>query len=208
MNVLIAYATNSGGTGTSGVTGIMLGNSTAPVTGVTGIGGQILRANPSTGAYEFWTPTYLESPMTQLGQIIYSGAGGQPLALNANNTANNMYLRSVSAGTPSWASIQGGDIVGAGITRTNDTNVQITLGGATTDGLLRAISLTMGWAGQLSVPRGGTGVGTITGVVIGNGIGVMTGVVGTAGQLLRRDATNSFYEFFTPTYLSNPFTAA
>lgn len=195
-----------GGTGTSGVTGIMLGNSTAPVTGVTGIGGQILRANPSTGAYEFWTPTYMDNPMSALGQIIYSGAGGQPLALNANSTANNMYLKSISSGTPSWATIQGGDIVGAAITRTNDTNVQITLGGATSDGLLRAISLTMGWTGQLSPQRGGTGASTITGVVIGNGIGTMTGVAGTANQLLRRDATNSFYEFFTPTYLSNPMT--
>lgn len=195
-----------GGTGTSGVTGIMLGNSTAPVTGLTGIGGQILRANPSTGAYEFWTPTYMDNPMSALGQIIYSGAGGQPLALNANSTANNMYLKSISSGTPSWATIQGGDIVGAAITRTNDTNVQVTLGGATSDGLLRPISLTMGWTGQLSPQRGGTGASTITGVVIGNGIGTMTGVAGTAGQLLRRDATNSFYEFFTPTYLSNPMT--
>lgn len=195
-----------GGTGTSGVTGIMLGNSTAPVTGVTGIGGQILRANPSTGAYEFWTPTYMESPFTSGGQIIYSGAGSQPLALNPNSTANNMYLKSISSGAPSWGTIQGGDIVGAAITRTNDANVQITLGGATSDGLLRAISLTMGWTGQLSPQRGGTGASTITGVVIGNGIGTMTGVAGTAGQLLRRDATNSFYEFFTPTYLSNPMT--
>ena len=193
-----------GGTGTSGVTGIMLGNSTAPVTGVTGIGGQILRANPSTGVYEFWTPTYMESPFTQGGQIIYSGAGSQPIALNANSTANNMYLRSVNSGAPSWATIHGGDIVGAAITRTNDTNVQITLGGATSDGLLRAISLTMGWTGQLSPQRGGTGASTITGVVIGNGIGTMTGVAGTANQLLRRDATNSFYEFFTPNFLSNP----
>ena len=90
-----------GGTGTSGVTGIMLGNSTAPVTGVTGIGGQILRANPSTGAYEFWTPTYMESPFTSGGQIIYSGAGAQPIALNPNSTANNMYLKSISSGAPS-----------------------------------------------------------------------------------------------------------
>jgi hypothetical protein len=77
----------------------------------------------------------MQNPMSGLGQIIYSNAGGAPIALNANSTANNMYLRSVNAGTPSWASIQGGDIVGAGISRTNDTNVQITLGGATTDGL-------------------------------------------------------------------------
>ena len=196
-----------GGTGTSGVSGIMLGNLTAPVTGITGIGGQILRANPSTGVYEFWTPNYLESPFTQLGQIIYSGAGGQPLALNANSTGNNMYLRSISSGTPAWASIQGGDIVGAGLTSTNDTNVQITLGGTPNNSLLRAVSLTMGWTGQLAVPRGGTGVSTITGVVIGNGTGVMTGVAGTASQLLRRDATNSFYEFFTHNFLSNPMTS-
>jgi hypothetical protein len=195
-----------GGTGTSGVSGIMLGNLTAPVTGITGIGGQLLRANPSTGVYEFWTPNYLESPFTQLGQIIYSGAGGQPLALNANSTGNNMYLRSISSGTPAWASIQGGDIVGAGLTSTNDTNVQITLGGTPNNSLLRSVSLTMGWTGQLAVPRGGTGVSTITGVVIGNGTGVMTGVAGTALQLLRRDATNSFYEFFTHNFLSNPMT--
>jgi hypothetical protein len=197
-------AAGRGGTGTAGVSGIMLGNLTAPVTGITGIGGQILRANPSTGVYEFWTPNYLESPFTQLGQIIYSGAGGQPLALNANSTGNNMYLRSISSGTPAWASIQGGDIVGAGLTSTNDTNVQITLGGTPNNSLLRSVSLTMGWTGQLAVPRGGTGVSTITGVVIGNGTGVMTGVAGTASQLLRRDATNSFYEFFTPNYLGNP----
>jgi hypothetical protein len=196
-----------GGTGTGGVTGIMLGNSTAPVTGITGIGGQILRANPSTGVYEFWTPTYLESPMTQLGQIIYSGAGGQPLALNANSTANNMYLRSVSSGTPAWASIQGGDIVGAAITTANDTNITITASGNTGSALLRTLTLTAGWSGALSPARGGTGVTTITGVVIGNGLSTMSGVVGTAGQLLRRNAGDTAYEFFTPTYLSNPMTS-
>jgi len=196
-----------GGTGTSGVTGIMLGNSTAPVTGITGIGGQILRVNPSTSVYEFWTSTYLESPLTTLGDIIYGGAGGQPLRLGANNTANNMYLRSVSSGIPSWSSIQGADIVGAGISRTNDVNVQITLGGATTDGLLRSVTLTMGWSGQLAVPRGGTGASSLTGVVIGNSTGAMTAVAGTAEQLLRRNAANSAYEFFTPTFLSNPMTS-
>ena len=197
-----------GGTGTSGVTGIMLGNATAPVTGITGIGGQLLRINPSTNQYQFFTPPYLESPFTALGQIIYSGAGSQPIALNANSTANNMYLKSVSSGIPSWASIAGADIVGAGISRTNDVNVEITLGGATTDGLLRAVTLTMGWSGQLAVPRGGTGASSLTGVVIGNSTGAMTAVAGTAEQLLRRNNTNTAYEFFTPTFISNPFTAA
>lgn len=195
-----------GGTGASTLNGVLIGNMTAPVTAITGIGGQILRANPSTGVYEFWTPTYLESPFTQLGQIIYSGAGGQPLALNANSTANNMYLRSVSAGTPSWASIQGGDIVGAAITTANDTNIQITASGNTGSALLRTLTLTAGWTGSLSVARGGTGASTLTGVLIGNGTSAVTGVTGTASQLLRRNAGNTAYEFFTHNFISNPMT--
>lgn len=60
------------------------------------------------------------------------------------------------------------------------------------------------WSGtDLSVPNGGTGVSTITGVVIGNDASAMTGVTGTASQLLRRNAGNTAYEFFTPTYISS-----
>ena len=197
-----------GGTGTSGVTGIMLGNSTAPVTGITGIGGQILRANPSTGAYEFWTPTYMENPMNTLGDIIVGNNLGIPARLGANSTANSMYLRSVSGGSPTWVSIQGTHIVGAAITTSSDTNITITASGNTADALLRTLTLTSGWTGQLAVPRGGTGASSLTGVVIGNSTGAMTAVAGTAEQLLRRNVANTGYEFFTPTYLGNPMIAA
>lgn len=44
-------------------------------------------------------------------------------------------------------------------------------------------------------------VTTLTGVAIGNGASVMTAVSGTANQLLRRNAGNTAYEFFTPSYL-------
>jgi hypothetical protein len=199
-------AVSRGGTGANSLQGVLIGNLTAPVTAVTGIGGQLLRANPSTGVYEFFTPAYMSNPMTTLGDIIYGNAAGAPTRLAANSTANNMYLRSVSSGTPAWASIQGGDITGAALTEVDDTNVTCTLGGTPANALLRSVSLTFGWTGQLSVPRGGTGVATLTGVVIGNGTGVMTGVAGTADQLLRRNSANSAYEFFTPTYLSNPMT--
>jgi hypothetical protein len=56
--------------------------------------------------------------------------------------------------------------------------------------------------GLLSVARGGTGVGTLTGVVIGNGTSAMTSVAGTASQLLRRNAGNTAYEFFTHDFVN------
>ena len=62
-------------------------------------------------------------------------------------------------------------------------------------------------SGTLSVSRGGTGVTTLTGLVIGNGTSAFTSVSGTAGQLLRRNALDTDYEFFTPDYMSNPMTS-
>jgi len=47
------------------------------------------------------------------------------------------------------------------------------------------------------VSKGGTGVGTLTGVVIGNGTSNFTAVTGTANQILKRNNANDNYEFFT-----------
>lgn len=43
------------------------------------------------------------------------------------------------------------------LSRTNDTNVTLTLGGTPTLSLLKPVSMTLGWTGQLSLSRGGTG---------------------------------------------------
>ncbi len=52
-------------------------------------------------------------------------------------------------------------ITGAGdLTKTNDTNVTLTLGGTPTGSLLKSTSLTLGWTGTLSPTRGGTGTDT------------------------------------------------
>lgn len=61
-------------------------------------------------------------------------------------------------------------ITAAALTKTDDTNVTLTLGGSPSTALLAAASLTLGWTGQLSVARGGTGVSSSTGtgsVVLG-----------------------------------------
>lgn len=56
-----------------------------------------------------------------------------------------------------------GDITGgAALTRTNDTNITVTLGGTPASALLQAVSLTMGWSGTLAATRGGTGFGSYT----------------------------------------------
>jgi hypothetical protein len=50
----------------------------------------------------------------------------------------------------------------AALTENNDTNVTMTLGGTPSTALLQAVSMTLGWTGQLAVGRGGTGNSTFT----------------------------------------------
>ncbi|MGY3527288.1 hypothetical protein [Bradyrhizobium sp. USDA 4452] len=54
-----------------------------------------------------------------------------------------------------------GQVPSAALTSVNDTNVTIALGGSPTTALLAATSITLGWAGQLGVTRGGTGLSTV-----------------------------------------------
>jgi hypothetical protein len=119
-----------------------------------------------------------------------TGTAGQFLRRNTANTAYE------------FRTLQGGDIAGSELTKTDDTNVQISLGGTPASALLQPVSLTMGWTGQLAVSRGGTGASTLTGVLIGNGTSAVSAVTGTAGQLLRRNAGNTAYEFFTASLIT------
>lgn len=60
---------------------------------------------------------------------------------------------------------------GQALTKTDDTNVTLTLGGSPTTALVNAASITVGWSGQLAVGRGGTGQSSFTSnaVIKGNG---------------------------------------
>lgn len=77
-------------------------------------------------------------------------------------------------------SISGSGVTGANLTKTDDTNVTVTLGGTPTGALLNAVSLTFGWSGTLAVSRGGTGGGTASGALLDN----ISGFAST-GQLVR-----------------------
>jgi len=70
-------------------------------------------------------------------------------------TANQVLTSNGAGQLPSWQNVPG--ITGQALTRTDDTNVTLTLGGTPATALLESTSLTLGWTGTLSLARGGTG---------------------------------------------------
>ena len=202
---------------TTTITGVLKGNGTAISAAVANTDYQspiTLTVTGSSGAATFNgttlnIPTYtlaglggLTNPMTTLGDTIYGGVSGAVTRLAGNITTTKQYLSQTGTSTvsaaPAWATIAGSDITGAALTKTDDTNVTLTLGGTPATSLLRAASLTLGWTGQLAVGRGGTGASTLTGVVIGNGASAMTAVSSsTALQVLRVNSGGTGYEFAT-----------
>jgi hypothetical protein len=67
------------------------------------------------------------------------------------------------------------------LTKTDDTNVTLTLGGTPATALLQSVSLTLGWTGILATGRGGTGLSSI----------------GTALQYLRVNSGGTGLEYAT-----------
>lgn len=95
-----------------------------------------------------------------LGDTLYASGANTLSKLAGNTIATIKYLAQTGTGTvsaaPAWTTISGSDITGAALTKVDDTNVTLTLGGTPTTALLRAASLTLGWTGQLGLSRGGT----------------------------------------------------
>lgn len=92
-----------------------------------------------------------------------------------NVSANLVYAGPTSgaASSPSFRALVQSDIPAQALTKTDDTNVTLTLGGTPASALLAAVSLTLGWTGELAVARGGTGQSSFTDgqLLIGNGAG-------------------------------------
>jgi hypothetical protein len=86
------------------------------------------------------------------GDTVYyaSGTTLSKLAIGASGR----YLSSTGS-APQWSAP-------AALTKTDDTNVTLTLGGSASTALLNAASLTLGWTGTLATTRGGTGLSSFT----------------------------------------------
>jgi hypothetical protein len=94
---------------------------------------------------------------------------------------SNQALVTNGAGQLSWASF-GSPYTPSALTEVDDANVTMTLGGSPNTALLQAVSMTLGWNGQLSISRGGTNTNTL----------------GSSGQLAQSDGTK--YAWTTATY--------
>ena len=131
-----------------------------------------------------------------LGAIPYSTSTALAL-LPGNITTGIQYLSQTGTGivsaAPVWSTISGGDITGAALTKVDDTNVTLTLGGSPTTALLRATSLTLGWTGQLDLTRGGTNASLVAsdgGIVYSTAtaMAILAGTA-TARQMLQSGAS-------------------
>jgi len=105
---------------------------------------------------------------------VASVTGGSPIMVD-NTDPDNPVVQIQQANTiddgylsaTDWNTFNNkqGAITPAALTRIDDTNVTLTLGGTPNTALLQDTSLTLGWTGTLAPSRGGTGVsntGTIT----------------------------------------------
>lgn len=112
------------------------------------------------------------------GSVPYQTGAGTTTFLGVG-TALQVLKVNAGATAPEWVS-------GAALTKVDDTNVTLTLGGAPSTSLLAATSLTLGWTGQLAVGRGGTGAATFTanGVLYGNTANALQATAaGTTGDI-------------------------
>lgn len=125
-------------------------------------------------SYNPQTNIFALSPLTSL--VLGDGSS---FALSGNHatTLTTVGITNVTLPTTGTLATTSQIPMGAALTKTDDTNVTLTLGGSPTTALLNASSITAGWTGQLSAARGGTGANNTatTGTVLrGNGTTFLT----------------------------------
>lgn len=93
---------------------------------------------------------------------------GTTIQVKLAGTSQGGYLSSAD-----WNTFNGkSTVTPAALTKSDDTNVTLTLGGTPATALLQATSLTLGWTGTLAIARGGTGAATAGAqTVFGNNTG-------------------------------------
>ena len=122
--------------------------------------------NVAPSAITFGTATNLAGGVA--GSVPYQTAANTTTFLPIGTAAQVLKVNS-GATAPEWVS-------GAALSKVDDTNVTLTLGGSPTTALLSAASITAGWTGTLATTRGGTGLSSFTsgGVVYASSTSALT----------------------------------
>jgi len=136
-----------------------------------------------------WSGNTLNGTMASSTIIAGGTATHSPAITFSTSTDTNLLQTIVCASsactfTPSWT----GTLAAA---RLNSNVVQSVVNDTNVTGSISAQALTLGWTGTLAVSRGGSGAGTLTGVLKGNGTGAFTAMTGTAGFATRWSDTNT-----------------
>jgi hypothetical protein len=104
--------------------------------------GSAIPASSSGGS----SGTPIGNYLTTKGDLLTRDTQVQRLPIGAQDAA----LRVSAGGLPQWRA-------GAELTKVDDTNVTLALGGSPATALLAAVEITVNWAGELAATRGGTG---------------------------------------------------
>lgn len=152
-----------GGTGLASITAhdLIIGNGTSPAT---------LLAPSSTSGIPLVSQGASSDPAYSTAVVAGGGSGlttltayavlcggttstGNMQQVSGVGTANQVLVSNGASALPTWQSVPG--LTPAALTKTDDTNVTLTLGGTPATALLQATSITVGWTGTLGLSRGG-----------------------------------------------------
>lgn len=137
----------------------------------TGVTGVLDETNGGTG----------QSTISQ-GDLLYGSASNTISKLAKATVGTQVLTNQGTSNDPAWSTVSSGST----LSKVDDTNVTLTLGGSASTALVNAASITAGWTGVLANSRGGTGTAMVptTGSVI---------FATTAGAYLQ-DNTNFFWD--------------
>jgi hypothetical protein len=166
-------------------------------------GGQIVFTNASpitftvptnaSVAYPTGTEIWLKGIASGVVTVVAPSGGsvsstaGSLVSPSASGTDFSMVLK--KTGTNTWTLDNGtAPINGTALTKVDDTNVTLTLGGNPSTALVNSASITVGWTGNLATTRGGTGLASVAtgGLIQGSGTNTFSELASvSAGSYLR-----------------------